>query len=383
MRLLFAIQKLDKRLGGAERFTTNLIKSMLKRGHDITIACYSWDKQYEELGIKFIKIPKPGFFSDPWEAYSKSLKEEIDKLEAKPDIVCGLTQMYPQDIHRFGGGVYAYWLPLKYKGSWSWQKYLPKNRRILAFEKKLYDPKNLKYAVAISEMDKKILEEHYAFPKERIVTIYNGIDQTEFNTEGKEEARKKLRSEYAVPNGNRVVIFSANNYERKGLPEGVEALLRTKDPSRFTLLVIGKPDKGLRSALKRRIGDRFQTVWLSRVDDPASYYRGSDIMLFPTHYDSFANVTAEGLLCGLPLITTKQAGGSEMVIPGVNGFVVEDSSHIREMAEALDALQDEETYKSFSQHAPDKAKDLTWEQCAQNFEQLFQKILEEKNYFFC
>ena len=152
----------------------------------------------------------------------------------------------------------------------------------------------------------------------------------------------------------------------------------TKDPSRFTLLVIGKPDKALRSKLKRKIGDKFKNIWLAKVGDPADYYRASDLMLFPTHYDSFANVTAEGLLCGLPLITTKQAGGSEMVIPGVNGFVVEDSSHIREMAEALDTLLDEETYKSFSEHAPDKAKDLTWDACAQNFERLFSQIAAEK-----
>lgn len=379
MRILFAIQKLDKRLGGAERFTTNLIKSMLKRGHDITIACYSWDKQYEEMGINFIRIPKPGFFSDPWEEYSKSLKEEIEKLEAKPDIVCGLTQMYPQDVHRFAGGIYAYWLPKKYPKTWFFQKFMPRNRRILAFEKKLYDPKNLKYAVAISEMDKALLKKYYAFPEERIITIYNGIDQTEFHNNGREEARQKLTRANAIDPTSRIVLFSANNYKRKGLPEAVEAMLKTKDPSKFALVVIGKPDKGVRSALKRKIGDRFQTVWLSRVDDPAEYYRGSDIMLFPTHYDSFANVTAEAMLCGLPLITTRDAGGAEMVTENVNGFVVEDSSKTDEMAKALDILLEEEKLQKFSQNAPNTAKLLTTDLCAQKFEALFQKILEEKN----
>ena len=378
MRLLFAIQKLDKRLGGAERFTTNLIKSMLKRGHDVTIACYSWDKQYEELGIKFIRIPKPGFLSDPWEAYSRSLREEIEKLKIKPDIVCGLTQMYPQDVHRFAGGIYAYWLPKKYPRTWFFQKFMPRNRRILEFEKKIYDPKNLKYAVAISEMDKALLKKYYAFPEERIITIYNGIDQTEFHNNGREEARQKLTQANAIDPAKRIVLFSANNYKRKGLPEAVEAILETKDPSRFALVVIGKPDKSLRSALKRKIEDKFQTVWLSRVDDPAEYYRGSDIMLFPTHYDSFANVTAEAMLCGLPLITTKDAGGAEMVTPGVNGFIVDDSFKTQEMAEALDILLDGKKLESFSLNAPNTAKNLTLDLCAQNFEALFQKILEEK-----
>ncbi|MBR5623401.1 glycosyltransferase family 4 protein [bacterium] len=378
MKILFAIQKLDKKLGGAERFTTNLVKSMLKRGHDITIACYSWDKQYEEQGIRFIRIKKPGFLKDPWEEYSKSLKEEIEKLDEKPDIVCGLTQTYPQDVHRFAGGIYAYWLPKKYPKTWFFQKFMPRNRRILQFEKKIYAPQNLRYAVAISEMDKALLEKYYAFPEERIITIYNGIDQTEFHNNGREETRQKLTKANAIDPKLRIVLFSANNYKRKGLPEAVEAILKTKDPSRFALVVIGKPDKALRSSLKRKIGDKFRNVWLSRVDDPAEYYRGADLMLFPTHYDSFANVTAEAMLCGLPLITTKDAGGSEMVTQGVNGFVVEDSSKIKEMAEALDLLLDEEKLKSFSLNAPNTAKDLTTDRCAANFEALFQKILEER-----
>ncbi|MBR6462515.1 glycosyltransferase family 4 protein, partial [bacterium] len=239
-------------------------------------------------------------------------------------------------------------------------------------------PKNLKYAVAISEMDKALLKKYYAFPEERIITIYNGIDQTEFHNKGMEEARQKLTKANAIDPRKRIVLFSANNYKRKGLPEAVEAILKTKDPSCFALVVIGKPDKGLRSALKRKIGDKFKAVWLSRVDDPAEYYRGADLMLFPTHYDSFANVTAEAMLCGLPLITTKDAGGAEMVTPGVNGFVVDDSSKTKEMAEALDFLLDGEKLKSFSKNAPNTAQNLTTDLCAQSFEVLFQKILEER-----
>ena len=379
MRILFAIQKLDKKLGGAERFSINLIKALLQRGHKISVACYSWDKKYEELGIDFIRIPKARLFHDPWEEYARELRKALDNAEQKPDVVCGLTQTYPQDVHRFAGGIYAYWLPKKYPKTWFFQKFMPRNRRILAFEQKLYDPKNLKYAVAISEMDKALLKKYYAFPEERIITIYNGIDQTEFHNNGREEARQKLTRANAIDPTSRIVLFSANNYKRKGLPEAVEALLKTKDPSRFALVVIGKPDKGLRSALKRKIGDSFQTVWLSRVDDPAEYYRGADLMLFPTHYDSFANVTAEAMLCGLPLITTKDAGGAEMVTPGVNGFVVENSSKTKEMAEALDFLLDGEKLRDFSHNSPNTAKNLTTDLCAKNFEALFQKILEEKN----
>ena len=67
-----------------------------------------------------------------------------------------------------------------------------------------------------------------------------------------------------------------------------------------------------------------------------------------------------------------------MVTENVNGFVVDDSSKVDEMAKALDLLLDEEKLNSFSQNAPNTAKGLTIELCAQNFEALFQKVISFK-----
>lgn len=378
MHILFAIQRLRLSLGGAERFTLNLIRNLKARGHRITVACHDWDEKAEKLDLEFLRIPRGRRFHNPWFEYARNFQAALEGSGLKPDVVCGLTQVFPQDVHRFGGGIYSYWLPEKYGCLWPLYKWLPKSRAILDFERRLYSPGNLRYAVAISEMDRRILQEHYAFPPERILTIYNGIDQEEFHNRGREEARRRLVAENGLDPERRLVLFSANNYRRKGLPEAVEALLRTADPSRFALVVIGKPDKWLRSRLKAKIGGRFQNVWLSHVDNPAEYYRGSDLMIFPTHYDSFANVTSEALLCGLPLITTRQAGGAEMVLPGVNGFVAERSGDLDGMAAALDKLLDPAVLAEFSAHAPDLAKELTWERCAARFEELFARVAAEK-----
>jgi len=59
------------------------------------------------------------------------------------------------------------------------------------------------------------------------------------------------------------------------------------------------------------------------------------VLLFPTWYDPFANVTLESLAFGVPVITTRQNGGSEAIEPGVNGWVVSEPEAIGEMADAL------------------------------------------------
>jgi glycosyltransferase involved in cell wall biosynthesis len=48
----------------------------------------------------------------------------------------------------------------------------------------------------------------------------------------------------------------------------------------------------------------------------------SDVRVFPTLSDGFAMVVTEAFACGLPVITTDQAGASDLVRHGENGLIV-------------------------------------------------------------
>jgi glycosyltransferase involved in cell wall biosynthesis len=65
------------------------------------------------------------------------------------------------------------------------------------------------------------------------------------------------------------------------------------------------------------------------------FLRG-DLLVFPTLCDGFGLVVPEAMSRGLPVLTTPQAGASDLVELGVNGFVVEAGSPER-LTEALQA----------------------------------------------
>ena len=48
----------------------------------------------------------------------------------------------------------------------------------------------------------------------------------------------------------------------------------------------------------------------------------SDIFVFPSIEDGFGFVVAEAMACGLPVITTKNTGAADLVLPGENGEIV-------------------------------------------------------------
>lgn len=58
------------------------------------------------------------------------------------------------------------------------------------------------------------------------------------------------------------------------------------------------------------------------VGEHVQRYQTSDLLLFPSIEDGFAFVVAEALACGLPVITTRNTGSSDLIRPGENGEVV-------------------------------------------------------------
>ncbi len=64
-------------------------------------------------------------------------------------------------------------------------------------------------------------------------------------------------------------------------------------------------------------------------------YGAADIFLLPTIYDPFSNACLEALAAGLPVVTTRANGFSEIIQTGVHGTVLDDPRNIDAICEAL------------------------------------------------
>lgn len=110
---------------------------------------------------------------------------------------------------------------------------------------------------------------------------------------------------------------------RKGAPYMLEA---------FRLVLKKHPTARFR--LTRQIHDSATSVLANYSDLPidwspglphpqlAERLQGSDIFVLASLEEGFARTVAEALACGLPVITTPNAGSNDVVIPGKNGEVV-------------------------------------------------------------
>jgi UDP-glucose:(heptosyl)LPS alpha-1,3-glucosyltransferase len=78
--------------------------------------------------------------------------------------------------------------------------------------------------------------------------------------------------------------------------------------------------------------------FLGSVDRVADLYLAADFFLFPTFYDPGSLVVAEAMYFGLPVVTTRQNGASEMMTDGEHGFILPHAWDLPALTAAVDRL---------------------------------------------
>jgi UDP-glucose:(heptosyl)LPS alpha-1,3-glucosyltransferase len=75
--------------------------------------------------------------------------------------------------------------------------------------------------------------------------------------------------------------------------------------------------------------------FLGEVADLVPVYAAADIFILPTIYDPFSNACLEALASGLPVITTRSNGFSEIIEDGVHGSIVDNPANLVGLRDAI------------------------------------------------
>ena len=75
--------------------------------------------------------------------------------------------------------------------------------------------------------------------------------------------------------------------------------------------------------------------FLGPVRDLENFYAAADLFVLLPIYEPSANVCIEAMSAGLPVITTRYNGASEVMNPGHDGSIVGNPADAREVADAI------------------------------------------------
>ena len=244
------------------------------------------------------------------------------------DLLMSLERVWRCDVYRAGDGVHRAWLERRAKVSGPLRRLLGalnrKHTGILRLEEALLAERGAGHVLANSRMVKNEIVKFYGYPEEQIDLIYNGVPLEIFlNARSRRrEQREKLR----LREDEIALLFVGSGWERKGLRHAIDAMAACSN-SKLRLLVAGRGNTA-----------RFKTErveFLGEISDVAALYAAADIFVLPTLYDPFSNACLEALASGLPVITTRDNGFSEIIEDGIHGSIVDHAGDIDALRAAI------------------------------------------------
>lgn len=312
--------------GGAEAYLKRLACGVLDAGHDVhLITTNDWPQTEWPFG----RVHRLHYQSAI--AFANELKQMRPGIPC--DVLMSLERVWDCHVYRAGDGVHRAWLNRRRKFEVPLQRFIRglnhKHRDMLQLEEALFTDRGAGRVIVNSHMVKSEIVDLYHYPADKIDIVQNGVPLEKFRFDP--ELREKSRTDLKLKPDQIALLFAGSGWERKGLLFAIEAMQLCRNRN-MRLLVAGRGNQ--RSYKSKRV------QFLGEVPDLVRIYAAADIFILPTIYDPFSNACLEGLACGLPVITTRANGFSEIIEDGVHGSIVDFANDLAGLRDAIQLWSD-------------------------------------------
>ncbi len=348
MNIAFCYESVLPTRGGCETYIASLARRLALEGHAVHLYASRWDESALPANLNFHRITLPACprFLRPWyfgAACRKALANANHEVTVGFDKIWGLDVLYPQ------GGLYvagAHHNILKYpsaltRGAVRFLKALdPAHRSFMALEKRQYRAEPQPIVIAISEMVQRHFQEYYHLPSANVRLVRLATDANRFDECDRPRRRMEGREQWNLEADHVVGVFAGLNYRLKGIVPLLHSLTLLPASSPLRILVAGHPKTADFVRLAVRLGVSDKVRFVGYCAEMRNCYFASDFLIHPTFYDPCSHVVLEAMACGLPVITTRYNGASELIHAPRDGYVLDDPHDHQKMAWALTQMLD-------------------------------------------
>jgi len=214
----------------------------------------------------------------------------------------------------------------------------------------------------------------YGVTNTPIHIIPPGVDTSRFYPIPNDEAKAFI----GVPTDEKLILYVGRIEPLKGVDTLIRAISQLRrsdvfsDCPHYLAIIGGDPDpespdtnqemRRLRG-LTEELGLNDMVVFLGKRDQATLpyYYSAAEIVVMPSHYESFGMVALEAMACGTPVIATQVGGLQYLVQDGVTGLIVPNDD-VNALEERLTMLMCKSDLRiKIGQQAAVYAKGFSWE----------------------
>lgn len=177
------------------------------------------------------------------------------------------------------------------------------------------------HVIANSCLVKKALENE-GIAAERISVVYPSYDKERFNFDKKIACRESARKKLGVATDKKLIGYiTSGNFKKRGLDLFLDicAQLPQSDYAFFVLGGDRLPDEYQSHELVRR----GQLIHKRKCSNPEFWLSALDLFVYPARFEEFGMVIPEALAMGVPVVTSRLVGASEILLDDYQPFLME------------------------------------------------------------
>jgi len=287
-----------------------------------------------------------------WTIFDRWVSRNLARL--KPDLVIGYemcSEMTFRQAKNMGipcvldaAACHFRWVDQQLESKFYSKKFHPSKSLRL---RKLNETRLADWIVCPSNLAKRTYTNQFT-PQEKVLVNSLGYDPYKFTP-----GRSQPSNRYRPP----TFVYVGQLANHKGLDILLEAFRQTiTEYPDVILKVIGpKLSIPVKSSKNINVLGRFTS------DQLASELASSDCLVLPSRADSYGLVVLEALAMGVPVIVSENAGVTEVIRNGENGWTITPNSVRALTLRMVACVKNIQQLRSMSNSCRDSVKDLTWD----------------------
>jgi len=231
---------------------------------------------------------------------------------------------------------------------------------------------------AVSQRTAAYLKDY--FHRQNVPVIPNGVDLAQFSSSARLALRPAARGRRNFQERDFVLLLIGNDWRVKGLDTVLRAVSILRE---LPILVIaaGDDSPGSFHELAKSLGVSERCHFEPSREDVLDFYASADLYVSPSREDSFGLPVAEAMACGLPIITSTNAGVAELIHDGTDGFILRKSDDSQALAGIIQRLhRDEALRRNAGAAAAHTAANWTWDRNANDVWELLKEASSKKSH---
>ncbi|MBG0786420.1 MAG: glycosyltransferase [Anaerolineaceae bacterium] len=242
--------------------------------------------------------------------------------------------------------------------------------------------------IAATEAEVGQLEQLYGVNRSKVSIVPPGVDTHHFYPIPMDEAKEAI----GISPKDRMALFVGRIEPLKGVDTLIRAMAILKEKCvqyicpHYLVIIGGDPEghperdeseMGRLQILARSLGLNDIVFFLGRRGQHTLpyYYSAAEVVVMPSHYESFGMVALEAMACGTPVIASRVGGLAHLVKDGETGFFV-PAQDPEALADKLRLLFVQHNLREdMGKQAVDYAQEFRWETITAQIAEIYQQLV--------